>query len=156
MVNATENASIVKLKPHIQLIDEKIISTNHRKIDVPLPTTVSMLSLTNALSDSYTYKTVANLTSSNTYWDLGSIWCDSDYDGICDAFMKLPDEGCSGPGCGAGMWQQTGGQCSQLDKYKYDPDVRLNRTYTWPTSLFGRYYSTCNGNVAIEYDQNCQ
>ena len=147
---------LVKTKPHFQLNDKINLSPEDLKINLSLPENITILSTTNILSDSYTYQISADLPTPGTYWDLGSIWCDSDYDGVCDAFMKIPDDGCSGPGCGRGMWQDLNRQCTKLSDYKYSLEERENRAFIWPESLYSRYSSTCNPEVEIKYERNCR
>ena len=147
---------LVKTKPHFQLNDKINLSSEDHKINLSLPENITILSTTNILSDSYTYQISADLPTPDTYWDLGSIWCDSDYDGVCDAFMKIPDDGCSGPGCGRGMWQDLNRQCTKLSDYKYSIEEKENRTFIWPESLYGRYFATCNPEVEIKFERNCR
>ncbi|XP_067948892.1 uncharacterized protein [Watersipora subatra] len=112
--------------------------------------------MTNNYSASYSYSLPTNISEANTFWDLGSIWCDSIYDGVCDAMIKLPDEGCGGPGCGAEMWQYANGECKKTSDFTYSSAVREKMSFIWPESLYGRYYSTCNSNVKIKYQRNCR
>lgn len=149
-------ALLAKLRPQFQLLAKTELSLSERKTNITCPKSVTLLSETNNPDGTYNYTMSIEFPTHNTYWDFGSIWCDSSYEGICDSFMKLPTEGCSGPGCGAKSWQSLDGQCEFFSNYKYDPAVRESRTFVWPKSLYGRYYSSCHKDVRNKFEKNCQ
>ena len=147
---------LVKIKPRLQMEDKINLLSEDRNVNVSLSNTFTFLSTTNTLSESYTYLRPVGIRTHGSYWDLGSLWCDSMFGGMCDAFIKIPDGICSGPGCGEGMWQNMNRQCTKLSDYKYSLMERKNRDFIWPDSLYGKYSSTCNPRVNIKFERNCR
>lgn len=89
-------------------------------------------------------------------WDLGSLECQSETDGMCNRWVKGPAEDCSGPGCGTGSWQDLSGRCHQITDHMHQSIIeeRLNRTFIAPSSVVNKYYSSCR--IKGNYDTNCQ
>lgn len=119
-------------------------------------TFIKHLSIANYPNTTYTYYSKSIPVPTENYWDLGSVVCYSEYSGICDKFISLPAEGCSGPGCGSGMWQDAHGKCYNISDYKYDSKAMKLTNYIWPHSYYNRYYSTCNSDVELSFSNNCQ
>lgn len=117
---------------------------------------VNIISQPNDPDAIYTSTVNATLPTTDSYWDLGSILCDSEYAGVCDPLVKLPTQGCSGPGCGAGLWQDVYQRCYDINEHEYDPTIRTNLTFTWPQYLYGRYFSTCSDLIQTQFEINCR
>ena len=159
-VTAT-HLSFLKFKPQYQTsprsglsLRDYIVEQNvHAELD-------TRLALTNNISDSYVYYDSSfqptNQSNSTRCWDFGSMLCESSHIGLCDKLMTRPDEGCSGPGCGANSWQDADLKCHQHSDFSYDPIAREQADYVWPESMYGKYYSTCNPDVEIQGERNCR
>ena len=157
----TTYLSLLKLKPQYQTaprsglsLRDYIVEQNvHAEFD-------TRLALTNNISDSYIYNDsyfqMTNQSSTARCWDFGSMLCESYHIGLCDKLITRPEEGCSGPGCGANSWQDTDLKCHQHSEFSYDPTAREQADYVWPESMYGKYYSTCNPDVKIQGERNCR
>ena len=151
---STTNLLLTKLKPQYQRTKKSTLSF----VDYINQTLYISyhLHLNNNITYSYMYIDTANQTSRATYWDLGSMFCESPYTGICDKIIVGPDTGCLGPGCGVHSWQDTNLTCHHHSDFKYDTAAREQADYVWPESMYGKYYSTCNPNVTINSAVNCR
>lgn len=113
------------------------------------------MALTNHLSDSYDYCFKPFDPPTKSAWDLGSLFCESMYKGICDNLISRPSFGCGGPGCGVNSWQDAENKCFDLSDYIYDSSPREQAEYIWPHSLYGRYSSSCHPSV-VGKGVNCR
>ena len=109
-----------------------------------------ILSLTNDLQTKYAYTTTINSTKPIKAWDLGSLRCHSGFDNVCHNFVRFPDYGCGGPGCGASSVEDIlNDACIQLDnttsKIYNQTEIeaaRKNSHFTRPRAVYEKYYGS--------------
>jgi len=145
--NLTRYRQLLTLQPQLQTHDkpELLLSdvAEQKADDI-------ILSLTNDLQTKYAYATTINSTKPIKAWDLGSLRCHSGFDNVCHNFIRFPDRGCGGPGCGASSVEDIlNDACIQLDNTTskiYNQTeieaVRKNSHFTRPLAVYEKYYGS--------------
>ncbi|KAF6033438.1 hypothetical protein EB796_008254 [Bugula neritina] len=153
---------LATVKPVLKnVLEDQLSDENFR---IPNRLSHMFISWPNNFSIPYTYNEISLLTSVvPKMWDLGSIYCLSDYSSVCGELIVFPEATnsikCSGPGCAYNHVQDLSNSCVGVEDFSYDPQVQLQRTFLWTKAEIAKYFSLCG--VTTEYkncecDQRCQ
>ncbi|XP_067949616.1 uncharacterized protein [Watersipora subatra] len=153
----SEGLLLMNVQPivHIPQNETEFDDSNFR---IPLTFERNLTGVTNDDILQY-YPLPSDQREEEPFWNLGSILCKSNLSRVCGEFIAYPKEGeCALPGCGTGRVQDLYNNCTSIDRYIYDTDITLNRSFLWADSLLAKILSTCESDEPIKNcncDQRC-
>jgi len=120
---------LMTLQPQLQVKQKVRLSQSDY---IELTRDELMYSMLNDGVTNYTYRAQTSAHSElEPAWDLGSLRCHSVFESVCYQFIKLPDKGCGGPGCGVMSIQDALNEmCLNVDSETYKSNMESVRKMT--------------------------